>query len=407
MKIILLKFVELLVDRQQLKFSFFEQYFSMKFVSLIFASFLAILFSSYLQNVSAQTSDVKLLPDWNTISLQELGSVGQDGQIGTEYNEVAGYEASREWTTGDNPEEVLKLGDLENSLSAQEFTLEEITNSSESNQITDSTNIPLSDFSLVGEQSIESLVEAVPNLGSASPSEVEPIANLLEQNGFIDYDVALDTLVAENEEIANLELGSISLEQYTVGSIPNLEQAQLGDFRRYKDSLVSEIPSLAQVPLGSYPSPITAVGDSVARIDFIWGGAESERHRTISGSYVEGFNVPCDSECEYLELDDVENVGASVQSDSEGKQWIAGREHWVAGGTGCLAGGRESTGIHPFGDSFKTVLWRTDETTDTGEIVMFFNIKTQCGSSAYFIGPIPFPMGSVSINDLVFVGTGI
>jgi hypothetical protein len=76
--------------------------------------------------------------------LQELGSVGQDGQIGTEYNEVAGYEASREWTTGDNPEEVLKLGDLENSLSAQEFTLEEITNSSESNQITDSTNIPLS-----------------------------------------------------------------------------------------------------------------------------------------------------------------------------------------------------------------------------------------------------------------------
>jgi hypothetical protein len=381
----------------------------MKFISLILASFLAILFSGNLQIVSAQTStsDVKLIPDWNTTTVQDLGSIEQNGQIGTEYDAVADYQASRKWTAGDNPEEVLKLGDLENSLSAQEFTLEEITNSSESNQITDSTSIALSDFSLVGSQSIESLVEAVPNLGSASPSEVEPIAKVLEQNGFTDYDVPLDTLVAENEEIANLELGSIELEQYTVGSIPNLEQARLGDFSGYKDSWVSEIPGLAQVPLGSYPSPVTAVGDSVARIDLVWGAAESERTLTISGSYVEGFNVPCDSNCEYFELDDLENVGSSAQSESEGKQWIAGREHWVAGGTGCFAGGREPTGIHPFGDSFKTVLWRTDETTDTGEIVMFFNIKTQCGESAYFIGPIPFPMGSVKSNDLVFVGTGI
>jgi hypothetical protein len=223
-----------------------------------------------------------------------------------------------------------------------------------------------------------------------------------------EYDnVSLNTLIAENEEIANLQLGSINLDQYTVGSIPNLEQARLGDFEGYQDSLVSEIPGLDQVPLGSYPSPITAVGDSIARIDFIWGGAESDRTTTISGSYVEGFNVPCESNCEYFELDDLENVGVSAQSESEGKQWIAGREHWVAGGTGCLAGGREPTGIHPFGDSFKTVLWRTDETSDTGEVVMFFNIKTQCGSSAYFIGPIPFPMGSVKSNDLVFVGTGI
>jgi hypothetical protein len=382
----------------------------MRFISLIFTSFLAILISGQLQNVSAQTStsDVKLSPDWNSTSVQDLDSMGNQGQIGTQYNEAAGYEVSREWFANDNPEEVLKVGDLESSLSASEFTLEEITNSSESTEITNSTDIPLSDFSLAGEQSIDSLVEAVPNLGSVNASFVEPIAEVLEQNGFTDYDnVSLNTLIAENEEIANLQLGSINLDQYTVGSIPNLEQAQLGDFEGYQDSFVSEIPGLDQVPLGSYPSPITAVGDSIARIDFIWGGAESDRFSTISGSYVEGFNVPCESNCEYFELDDLENVGSSAQSNSEGRQWIAGREHWVAGGTGCLAGGREPTGIHPFGDSFKVVLWRTDETTDAGEIVMFFNIKTQCGSSAYFIGPIPFPMGSVNINDFVFVGTGI
>ncbi|MGL5835171.1 MAG: hypothetical protein ACRC1Z_18360, partial [Waterburya sp.] len=67
----------------------------------------------------------------------------------------------------------------------------------------------------------------------------------------------------------------------------------------------------------------------------------------------------------------------------------------------------EPTGIHPFGDSFKTVLWRTDESSDTGEIVMFFIIKTMCGSSPYFIGPIPFPDGNVAINNVIFIGTGI
>ncbi|MGL5833610.1 MAG: hypothetical protein ACRC1Z_10325 [Waterburya sp.] len=351
----------------------------------------------------AQTSGVQLYPDWNQTSMEDLEEFSENGQIGSEYNQAAGYEVSRTWSAGQAPEDVLKLGDLENSLSPQQFTLEEIFESSDSTETADPGNIALSDFPLVGEQTIESLVEAVPNLGQYSAASVEPIAELLEQQGESNLDRSLDSLIAD-EAIARLELESLPLEQYTFSSIPNLSQAVLGDFDNYQNSLVSQVPGLSQVPLGSYPNPISAVGNSVARVDLVWGGAESDRNRTISGSYIEGFEVPCESNCEYFELNDLENSGRAATSDFEGKQWIAGREHWVAGGTGCLSGGREPTGIHPFGDSFKTVLWRTDESTDTGEITMFFNIKTMCGSSAYFIGPIPFPMGNVTINDWIYLG---
>ena len=113
--------------------------------------------------------------------------------------------------------------------------------------------------------------------------------------------------------------------------------------------------------------------------------------------------VPCDTNCEYLELDDIENIGRAVQLPFEGRQWIAGREHFVLGGTGCLTG-LEPTGIHPFGEIFKVVLWQSDETTDTAQIALFFAIGTFCGTSPYVFGPVFFPGSVVRINDFVFIG---
>lgn len=354
-------------------------------------------------SVSAQETEIKLLPDFSQVSLSDFGGIEENGAIGDEYNELAGYDVSRQFNEGDTPDQFLKLGDL-NSLAPEEFTLADIANSS--NTQVDISSIPLSEFSLVGKQTLEELVEAVPDLGNQNASEVAPIASLLEEEGFGDSSNSnLDTLV-NDEEIANLELDQIDLSEFSIDSIPNVEQAPLEDFADYQESFVSEIPGLADVPLADYPDPITPIGTFVARIDFVWGGAESDRQRTISGSYVDGFQVSCDTNCEYLELDDLENIGRAIQSPFEGKQWIAGQEHYVNGGTGCFAGGKEPTGIHPFGDVFKEVLWWTDEPTDTAEIVIFFNIKTSCGESPYFIGPVPFPMGIVNVNDFIFVGTG-
>ena len=251
---------------------------------------------------------------------------------------------------------------------------------------------------------MKNLVEAVPGLGQEQAEDIEPINALLEQEE-ISTDEELDTLI-EEQSIADLELGSIDLESFSVDSIPNLTDTELENFENYEQSAISEVSGLSEVPLGNFPNGIPLNGTFIARIDFIWGGAESKRSQTISGSYVEGFQVRCDSNCEYLELDDIENIGSAIQLPFEGRQWIAGREHWVLGGTGCFSGWREPTGIHPFGPTFKVVLWRTDETTDTALIVMFFNIKTNCGETPYVIGPIPFPLGLVRVNDYVFVGTG-
>ena len=352
-------------------------------------------------SVKAQNVEINLLPNFNNISFQDFDSFRESGAIGTEFNELVDRDISRQFNSGDNIDDVLQLGDLEASLAPQEFTLNDIND-----RLTEPNNfstLPLSEFSLVEEQTLSNLVEAVSGLGQEQAADIEPINALLEQNN-ISANADLNTLV-EDRAIANLKLGSIDLNNFSINSIPNLTATELANFDNFEQSLISEVPGLSEVPLGNFPNGIPLAGTFIARIDFVWGRAESRRNRTISGSYLEGFQVPCDSNCEYLELDDLENIGSAIQLPFEGKQWIAGREHWVQGGSGCGIG-LEPTGIHPFGPTFKLVLWRTDETTDTAEIVMFFNIKLPCGETPYFIGPIPFPLGFVRVNDYIFIGAG-
>lgn len=366
-------------------------------------SILFIFCCFWVSSVTAQNTEsieVKLLPNFNEISFDDFDTFNEDGAISTKFNELVGRDISREFQAGDNVKDVLQIGDLEASLAPQEFTLNDINNRLQ--EPNDFSKLSLSEFPLIEGQTLKNLVEAVPELGQEQAEDIEPINALLEQEE-ISSDEELDTLV-EDQTIADLELGSIDLENFSVDSIPNLTDTELENFENYEQSTISEVPGLPEVPLGNFPNGIPLSGTFIARIDLIWGGAESDRNRTISGSYVEGFQVPCDSNCEYLELDDIENIGSTIQLPYEGKQWIAGREHWVLGGTGCFSGLREPTGIHPFGSPFKVVLWRTDETTDTALIVIFFNIKTSCGETPYVIGPIPF--GLVRVDDYVFVGIG-
>lgn len=364
--------------------------------------------------------EIKLFQDWSTFSFSSFEPVQQGGEIGTEYNELVGWDISRQWQAGDEIEDILKLGDLENSLSPQLFSLEDIyqrVNQKNGVVATDTdgdgvvNNVPstltLADYPLATNQTVESLTEAVPELLDYEVGEVAPIRDLLEENGY-DTDTDIGTLI-EDEDIAELGLDSIDLGSYSVDSVPNLGGSQIEDMEGYEEMLVSEIPGLSELALSEYPNPINARISFVGRIDFVWGEAETNKNSTISGSTVEGFQVPCQQNCAHLELDDVENLGRAIALPFEGDQWIQGRnlEHWVAGGTGCFTGGREPTGIHPFGNTFKAVLWDTQESTDTAQIVSFFNIKTQCGESPYFIGPFPYPQGFVSVNDWLFLGSGL
>jgi hypothetical protein len=370
------------------------------------------------QTIAQNTQqEIKLFPDWSNLSFADLAEVFEGGEIAPEVDQFVGWKASRSWQAGDKIENVVKLGDLEESLSPQLFSLEDIFNQTQdsslntnsTSQNVESSSVPpeitLKDFNLIGNQTLGSLVEAIPSLASKTADNIEPIADLLRQHGVDNLNVTIGNLI-KNPEVANLQLNSIDLQQYKIDSIPGASSTQLKNFQDYESSYISEVPGLDKLTFSSYPNPIGTEMGFVGRADFIWGEAESDRDQTISGSYVEGFQVSCQNNCAHIELDDIENLGRRISSGFEGSQWIRGRDHWVAGGTGCFSGGREPTGIHPFGSTFKEVLWDTDETRDQAQIVMYFNIKTKCGESPYFIGPFPFPLGLISVNDFIFLGSG-
>ncbi len=360
------------------------------------------------------------LPDWERIALADFPAVNRSGSIGSEFNSYVGYDLSREWFAGDSLVDILKLGDVEKAFAAQEFSIGEIA------AITgaDTDEIALSSFELFKDRSLEELVEAVSGLGQKRVGQVEPIAKLIQtQLGYEYEDTQLESLVESNSIAGNLKLGEVDLAEYSIKDIPGLEDTPLKEFDRWENAYLSDVPELSRVALAQMPNPLSSIAMPVMRIDAVWSDAESNRQRTVSGSYEEGFNVPCmaGSRCPYIELDDIENSGSGWRSPSEGVQWIAGRDPetgnicpnapWgVNGGHGVLGivnCGKEPTGRHPFGKAFKFAIWGTDETTDSVETAIFFRVcaKTlfvDLGCTPYFIGPIPF--FSFQRDNWIFLG---
>ncbi len=360
------------------------------------------------------------LPDWDNITLEDFPPIQEGGSIGTEFNSYVGYDLSREWVAGDSLVDILKLGDVEEGLAAQELSIGEIAAITE----VDTSDIALSAFELAKEQSLDQLVEAVPGLGQQQVSEVEPIAKLVATElGYGYDDIQLDSLVESNSTAGNLKLGEVDLSEYSIDDIPGLEDTPLKEFDRWENAKVSDVPELSSVALSQMPNPLSSVAMPVMRIDAVWSDAESNRQRTVSGSYEEGFNVPCNSgsRCPYIELDDIENFGSDWRLPTEGVQWIEGRDPqsgnicpdrpWgVRGGHGVLGVvncGKEPTGRHPFGKAFKFAIWGTDETTDSIETAIFFRFCAKSpfvdlGCTPYFIGPIPF--FSFRRDNWIFLG---
>jgi hypothetical protein len=213
-------------------------------------------------------------------------------------------------------------------------------------------------------------------------------------------------LLASEPAISSRPLKSINLSPYSISTIPNLGTVPLKDFQNWQAAIVNQIPGLSQVPLNAFPQPLNSVGNTISRIDMTYGAKEAKRNRTISGSYQQGFSVPCTKDCAYIELDDLENAGRERRNRSEGLQWISGKYQTVAGGEGCLAGingGQEPTGRHPFGSLFKVVVMEPDEKTDQVDTALYFRFSSVCGSSPYILGPVPF--FRYSINSLMLLGS--
>jgi hypothetical protein len=334
-------------------------------------------------------SDRVLLPDWNQISFGNLPNLTNSGNWG-----------ERNWQKDTEVDRILHLGDISDlkpeilSLSA----IEQLATAS-----IPSDRISLTAFPLAGKQTIGKLTEIVPNLNQFSLSEVAPIATLSQRLGlnYNDNSLTLSQAVKQFPQLAQAKLNQIDLSEFSLDRIPNLSSVSLEQFSGFQEEIIGNIPNLSSVPFSSFPVPVAEFGSTVMRIDTIYGAAESKRHNTISGSNVEGFAVKCESDCAYIELDDLENIGAKARSRLEGKQWISGKYQEVRGGSGCLTGW-EPTGRHPFGEAFKVVLMEPSEESDSVDTALYFRFTLPCGKSPYIIGPVPFL--NYKLNAPIFVG---
>ncbi|MCU0533021.1 MAG: hypothetical protein MUD14_03875, partial [Hydrococcus sp. Prado102] len=180
------------------------------------------------------------LPDWNQISLSDLPGILTAGSFGTEYNQLAGYDLSRTWNVGDTPDRFLKLGDVADALAPQNFTVGNIAQISGINL----SEIALSEFPLIGEQTLNQLVQAIPKLEQIEVSNIAPVQKLLNSKNFSISNLTLGEALAQNPDLGELKLNAIDLSQFSVTSIPNIEQAILGDFNNWKSNLIKDIPGL-------------------------------------------------------------------------------------------------------------------------------------------------------------------
>ncbi|WP_242046226.1 MULTISPECIES: hypothetical protein [Calothrix] len=264
----------------------------------------------------------------------------------------------RIWNAGDTPDKYLTLGDIETVLKPQLFSLSNIANII---NYPDENTVTFDSFPLVGQQTLQHLAQIVPNLSATNTATIKPVAALLKATyPQININSSLATLLFQNPTLGSLKLNQINLSSYKISDIPNLDTVQLSNFTLWQNALIKDIPRLNAVPLAYFPVPIAEVGNAIARIDFIWGTDEKRRQRTVSGSDVAGFSVPCSGQkCPYIELDDLEDSGRTIRGEFEGRSWISGKYQQVAGGWGCLKSvnaGKEPTGRLPYGSAFKVVV---------------------------------------------------
>lgn len=306
------------------------------------------------------------------------------------------------WEVGQTIGEFLPLGSFYDSFNLQLLSMENIAQLAGINL----DDLSIGDIGLSDWQNLSSLVAAIPDLGNLQVMSSPLVQDLASQVLGSDIqpweELSIDQLI-QTYNLGDLSLGSIDLSQYGLDSIPGFSQAALGRFDNWEQTLISQIPGLSNVPFASLSSIPTGVG-FIALHDVTYGEKEARRVNTITGSDKEGFKVPCNKDsCPYIELSGTDNLLAMAL---HGKQWIVGPAQMVKGGHGLLGvvnGGKEPTGRHPYGKSFKVVLEKTVESKGLGDFALYFRYcKGIYGCTPYFIGPVPwFPSHE---GDILFVG---
>jgi hypothetical protein len=382
-------------DKKQLQINRDAQIKSLIFLGLIFFLFIHSFWKYGILNqaigfilpqakaqVSFVNSESGFIPDWSRLRFSDMiisenGSVTYPGTRGTE---------TKTWKAGESIAVFMELGDFETeTLAIENLSLETITSAQGINL----SLFKLSDLQLIQWQTLPDLVDAIPTLQNAPVNSVKPISDFLSSFG-ITYGTIGSA--STNPQLQNLPLMRvINLQNYSLTSIPNIQNTAINRFANWQNSKVNGVPGLDTLTWDNFPGLRTLDLNFVGKVDLVLQDVEANRTRSISGSYQQGFNVPClQNNCAHAEMS---GIGRTT-----GVQWISGKVQKVRGGFGILKslnGGKEPTGRNPFGSAFKQVIWDIDESTGSMQTAMFFRIcKTipfvGLTCSPYFIGPVPF-----------------
>lgn len=366
-------------------------------------------------------------PDWSKITLSDISPIAEAGSfdisnVKTNYSteeliSVLGYDPSRSWQAGTRIEDILKLGDFRGVSNLSEWSLSDVAAATGINS-DDLKNLSLDDYGLIKNQTVEDLIFAIPSLAGMNVEDVKPFYDMASMAFGVGKSYfgnqTIGDLAASNFDFANLKMDSIDLSQYDLSSIEGIEDAKFGDFAGSDGAVASEIPYMEYVQMASYIFEL-ANFNFLGKLDVVYGEKEARRVNTISGSYQEGFNVPCDKDsCAHIELTDAMDVGLNLAS-LHGKQWISGKSQIVEGGFGPLKyanvipePGKEPTGRNVFGEFFKVVLTDTKESEGKAEFGLYFRycmyIFGYRTCTPYFIGP--FPWIPHHEKDIIILGLG-
>ncbi|MBD2440552.1 hypothetical protein [Nostoc sp. FACHB-110] len=361
------------------------------------------------------------IPDWSKITWDTLPLIQQAGfiKIPPKLVSVFGYDPSRSWNAGQKSDSVVMLGDADDAWALGDFTLAGIKKVALPSP---SKNLPptLKDVGFMKWQTTQTLVKAIPRLGTLQVNQVQPILALFGKSGYLPYNCSSGTIndcIRTNPELGQKVLGNINLEDYSTLSIPGLETTPIRNFASWQQTYINQIPQLSFVPFDKMPQPVNSGQGVVGIASVVFGSREQGEAIAdsyfISGSVVRGDRTVTKActvgkKCAYLELGDfTPNAGLY------GKRWASGTDSpLVKGGYGFLAavnGGKEPTGRLVYGNGFKVVLTNTNESAGTADFALYFRICARPPFMAktctpYFIGPIPWI--PVKENDLVIVGTG-
>ena len=355
------------------------------------------------------------LPDWMRITFNNLPPISQSGAISVPLSVVRelGYDPSRTWSAGQTADSYMMLGDFASSFQLQEFAIKNIAGIVG----LDLSNLNLQDYEFVSWQTAESLVEAIPGLENIPIRRVKPLYDLFIQEGFGFSDNSrIGQLVNQYDSLKDIPLGNLgeSLAEYDLDSIPGLAETKIGEYKDWQKSFIDKVPGLKYVPFGLFPLAFgNSVGFSVlGKADVVFSKAE-HGDPLASGYFLTGGAnggtarnpkiKPKDCQngepCSYLELQDLFGVG--IGDPLHGKRWGSGETQQTSGGFGFLKavnGGKEPTGLLPFGSVFKVVMTGANESEGVAEFGLYFRacVETLFSGyhcSPYMIGPVPwFPV---------------